>query len=182
MRRQRAGRARPGRCYRALDAWVLDSKNSATAQAGDRTLPVCRCTQFSGCERLLCTHAALPCLPGFLMVILLVIWLFFGIGASMVASNRGADGCLWFGLGVLLGPFGLAFAFAAGSDRRCQFCQKRIHPKAIKCPYCQSQLSQSQPQSTTANARLNDGRCPRCGTFILQDSKFCSGCGTTVLR
>jgi hypothetical protein len=70
-----------------------------------------------------------------------IIWIFCGIGSAFVASSRGGNGCLWFGLGFILGPFGLAFSFLSGSDSQCPFCRKRIHPQATKCPYCQSALT-----------------------------------------
>ena len=38
------------------------------------------------------------------MEIFILLWVVCGIGAAVVASNRGASGCLWFGLGVLLHP------------------------------------------------------------------------------
>jgi len=46
---------------------------------------------------------------------------FCGIGAAVVAQSRGANGCLWFGVGALFGPFGLAFAFASGTGPACSF-------------------------------------------------------------
>jgi hypothetical protein len=78
------------------------------------------------------------------MEIALLIWLVCGIAAAIIASNRGANGCLWFGLGFLFGPFGLAFSFGAGSGRQCPACRKNIHAEATKCPYCQSELPQAQ--------------------------------------
>ncbi len=66
------------------------------------------------------------------------IWLVCGIAAAVVASNRGANGCLWFGLGLLFGPIGLALAFANG--RRCPHCASRISTKALVCPHCQRPL------------------------------------------
>lgn len=70
----------------------------------------------------------------------LAVWIFCGIGAGFVATSRGSSGCLWFGLGVAFGPFGLAAAFLAGERRRCPYCMKDIHPSATKCPYCQSSV------------------------------------------
>ena len=75
-----------------------------------------------------------------MIVIAIVVWIFCGIGAGFVAKDRGADGGMWFAVGFLLGPFGLAAAFLSGSQQTCQFCRRRVHPKAKKCPYCQSQL------------------------------------------
>jgi predicted nucleic acid-binding Zn ribbon protein len=74
---------------------------------------------------------------------LLVIWLLFGIAAALVASSKGANGCLWFGLGVLFGPFGLLFSFFAGGQK-CPYCKKNIHREAIVCPYCQKELKKAE--------------------------------------
>jgi hypothetical protein len=87
------------------------------------------------------------------MLLLVAIWIFCGIGASVVAKNRGADGCLWFALGALFGPFGLAFAFMAGKDKFCPSCRKRVHPEAIKCPYCQTEFSKADAQIPAAALR-----------------------------
>lgn len=85
------------------------------------------------------------------MEIAVALWIFCGIGAGIVAGQRGGNGCLWFGLGAIFGPFGRAFSFASGSDRSCPFCRKRVHPEAVKCPHCQSDIpvqcvEQGQPQ------------------------------------
>src|ERR1035438_4964899 len=93
------------------------------------------------------------------MELAIALWIFCGIGAAFVAQSRGADGCLWFGLGVLLGPFGLAFAFASGTDRRCPHCRERIHPDATRCPKCQADLPPS------ASEELEDGHKRRVAAF-----------------
>jgi hypothetical protein len=72
--------------------------------------------------------------------VVLLIWIICGIAAGIVGTQRGANGCLWFGLGFLSGPIGLAVSFTASPDRQCQFCFKPVHPQATKCPYCQSNL------------------------------------------
>jgi hypothetical protein len=51
------------------------------------------------------------------MVLAIVVWIFCGIGAAFVAQSRGASGCLWFGLGVLLGLFGLALVSSLANLR-----------------------------------------------------------------
>lgn len=45
------------------------------------------------------------------LIILPIIWLVCGIAAAVTASNKGKNGCLWFGIGVLLGPIGVLIAF-----------------------------------------------------------------------
>ncbi len=63
-----------------------------------------------------------------------IIWLLFGICAAIVASNRGTNGCLWFGIGVLLGPIGFALAFTTGA--KCPKCASQISKEAKVCPNC----------------------------------------------
>ena len=99
------------------------------------------------------------------MEIAILIWLVCGIAAAFVAQNRGASGCLWFGLGVLFGPFGLAFAFIAGADRSCPSCRKPIHPDATKCPYCQTDVTQT-----------HEYRCSKCRALNEKGAKACILC------
>lgn len=72
------------------------------------------------------------------MLLLLVVWLVFGIASSLVASNRGGSGCLFFVLGCVFGPLALLCAFFEGAE--CPHCRSKIHTKATKCPKCQSEL------------------------------------------
>lgn len=73
------------------------------------------------------------------MAILVLIWIFFGILAAIVGSNRGGSGCLWFLAGFVLGPIGFLCAFLEG--QKCPHCMSRIPNKATVCPRCQSQLA-----------------------------------------
>lgn len=74
------------------------------------------------------------------MEILFGFWIVCGIGAAFVASSRGASGCLWMFLGFLLGPIGLAMAFAAESKYKCPRCQSNIKEGTTRCPHCQVEL------------------------------------------
>ena len=112
---------------------------------------------------------------------LLIVWIFCGIGAAVVANNRRGSGCLWFGLGVLLGPFGLAGAFLfSGDDAFCPRCRKQVHTKAVKCPHCQSDLSGADAQTPGAAPRQNPTStkpCPFCAEMIQAEAVKCRFCG-----
>jgi RNA polymerase subunit RPABC4/transcription elongation factor Spt4 len=96
------------------------------------------------------------------MEIAILMWIVCGIGAALVAQNRGANGCLWFGLGALFGPFGFAFAFTSGSDRSCPACKKRIHLDASKCPFCQTDVSQTRKYRCSNCKALNEPGAKAC--------------------
>lgn len=84
------------------------------------------------------------------MALAILIWLACGIGAAIVARTRGASSGLWFVLGVLFGPFGLLFSFLSGPSGECAYCRKRIHPEAVKCPYCQSEFRHREDPAVNA--------------------------------
>jgi hypothetical protein len=83
-----------------------------------------------------------------------VVWLLFGVAAAMVAANKGLGGCLWFGLGILFGPFGLIFALVTPADqqgvetkalqsgamKRCPSCAELVRADASRCRYCHADV------------------------------------------
>src|ERR1035441_10374333 len=124
-------------------------------------------------------------------IVLVLLWVVCGVAAGVIASGRNASECLWFGLGVLLGPIGLALSFTAGSGRKCPQCQSSVHEDATKCPKCQSPLSAAvagaqDPATGAPVARLEYDytgkaeqkyRCPKCKVRIGKNAERCTGCG-----
>ncbi len=86
------------------------------------------------------------------MIVLIFIWVLFGIVTAIVFQNKGLGGCAGFLLGFLLGPFGLIIALvmspnqqqmesnavANGEMRKCPDCAEIIRAEARKCRFCGS--------------------------------------------
>ena len=51
------------------------------------------------------------------MELIIIFWIACGIGAAFIANSKGASGCLWFGIGIVLGPIGLLMAMFSGSKQ-----------------------------------------------------------------
>ena len=124
------------------------------------------------------------------MELLIITWVLFGIAAVLVANNKGMDGCSWFVIGFLLGPFGLLFALLS-SGRQCPHCKKGIHADATKCPYCQSDLTRdsSTRKSSLANSGVDHSltpgtmqrECRHCGQLTPVTKTECHHCGRSFI-
>jgi hypothetical protein len=74
-----------------------------------------------------------------------VVWLCCGIGAAIIASNRGERNLTAFLVGLLLGPIGVLLALTGG--KRCPHCMSKIHAAANICPKC---LREIPPELATS--------------------------------
>jgi uncharacterized membrane protein YedE/YeeE len=62
----------------------------------------------------------------------------FGAITATIGSNRGGSPVLWFVVGAVLGPFGVALPlWLAGVP--CRSCRQSINQRATVCPYCRNE-------------------------------------------
>lgn len=107
----------------------------------------------------------------------LLFWIICGIIAGVIGSQKDA-GCLGFFWGVLLGPLGIIVAIVMkGAQINCPYCKKLINPKALKCPYCQTELGNTiEPEE-----KIEFITCPNCQAEHQIKNKFCSNCGKKLI-
>ncbi|MFZ0051591.1 MAG: hypothetical protein WAK96_07420 [Desulfobaccales bacterium] len=131
----------------------------------------------------------------------LIIWILFGVGCAICASNKKRSGVGWFFLGMLLGPFALIFilllaplpqkeelrqavltpqAIIAGQTKRCPKCAESIKFEALKCRFCGEEFDPDQVRQAVSDRldALSRGAilCPRCGEFgVVQKAMLPNG-------
>ena len=119
---------------------------------------------------------------------LFLIWLGMGVVAAVIANGKGANGCLWFILGFVFGPFALIAAlFVPGKE--CPHCKSKIHKTATVCPKCQREFPAQCPHCeneihTDATVSQRDlpppspsvRKCPGCKNFVPGKATVCPYC------
>jgi hypothetical protein len=76
-----------------------------------------------------------------------IIWLLFGIVCMVIASAKNRNGCGWFILGCLFGPFALVVAALPSlsddvtgptpeTHLKCPDCRELVLKDARKCKHC----------------------------------------------
>lgn len=89
------------------------------------------------------------------ILLVLILWIVFGIIAAVIASEKGRSGCGGFALGVLLGPFGILWALLmrrdqaniddtalkSGEMKKCPACTELVRVEATKCRHCGEDLN-----------------------------------------
>lgn len=79
-------------------------------------------------------------------IFFIVPWIVFAVLAAVAAENRGNSMWSWFLLGLVLGPFAIAFAMVApkggptSREYRCPHCQGVVSNLAVVCMHCTRDL------------------------------------------
>jgi len=104
-------------------------------------------------------------------MIYLIIWILFGIGCAIAASNKNRSAAGWFFLGILLGPFGLIFILLLSP----------LTASASKAltPLPPDALRQVLPTSEISLGEENK-KCPACAEIIKLEALKCRFCGEAL--
>lgn len=96
------------------------------------------------------------------MIYAIFILAMCGIGAAIVASNKGRSGFGWLLIGFLLGPIGFILslvvskntavleesAVLSGESRKCPYCAELVKTEAKICKHCGKDLPEFVPVSS----------------------------------
>jgi hypothetical protein len=94
-----------------------------------------------------------------MMGLLFLLWIGCGVVAAAIAAEKHRDGCLFFILGVIIGPFAVLGAAMMSTDAKraqqsavrrgalvpCPHCRTPVDPRATVCPACRSPLAPPAP-------------------------------------
>jgi len=67
------------------------------------------------------------------LLIVIVVWIIFGIIAGVIWHNNGRSGNGGFWLGILLGPLGIILVLVMGSGLACPECRGSVVRGASRC-------------------------------------------------
>lgn len=89
-------------------------------------------------------------------IIWAVIWLLLGVGAAIIAHNKGRSFVLWLIIGTLGGFIALIVVAALPSIdqhpgrsrdyRKCPYCAELVRREAIRCRHCQADITPLLPE------------------------------------
>lgn len=92
-------------------------------------------------------------------MIFFIIWIACGLISAMIASGNGSSGCVFFILGILLGPIGIIIALLS-SGQKCPECGKKISNDAKTCPYCRTKFDDEKSSENTNSESNNSNPKP----------------------
>jgi hypothetical protein len=87
------------------------------------------------------------------MLIVIVVWIAFGIFAGAIAARRGRSRAVWTIFGLIFGPLAwLISVITPGATKKCPYCAESIRADAIVCRFCGRELSGSAAEISQASA------------------------------
>ncbi len=99
------------------------------------------------------------------LLVFLAIWLLLGWLVGRFSAEKGHGFTQGFLLSLLLSPVLAAIIVAIvpkpkGIQRDCPYCTERIPIKAIRCRYCQADLTAPHSLSSNGETRREDRSLP----------------------
>lgn len=101
--------------------------------------------------------------------------LIIGLLTGFVASLKGRNFMLWFGIGswFVLAALIILLFFPKLHDAICPFCREPVSIEASACPHCQKDIPPGQKIATDAIIVL----CPYCNAKNRKQDSTCINCG-----